>query len=101
VRAPVHERSLATMLAAVEQELGAAATGGGRAAFGVDATRVARGPGGCLYRVDPPPEVTLVEDAAARPSVARSPTRAAWSRWRTTWVPGSSTAGSWSTTSGR
>src|SRR5829696_5533060 len=51
---------------AVEQELAAAATGGARAAFGVDATRVARGPGGCLYRVDPPPEASLVEDAPAR-----------------------------------
>jgi hypothetical protein len=51
---------------AVEAELAAAQTGGRRAAFGVDATRVARGPGGFLYRVDPPPEVTLVEDAPAR-----------------------------------
>lgn len=51
---------------AVDQELAAARTGGRRAAFTVDATRVARGPGGCLYRVDPPPEVTLVEDAPAR-----------------------------------
>ena len=54
---------------AVDQELAAAATGGRRAVLGVDATRVARGPGGCLYRVDPPPEVTLVEDAPARLSV--------------------------------
>jgi hypothetical protein len=49
----------------VDRELAAARTGGGRTAFGVDATRVARGPGGYLYRVDPPPEATLVEDAPA------------------------------------
>ncbi|HEV7653682.1 MAG TPA: AAA domain-containing protein [Mycobacteriales bacterium] len=54
------------MQEAVDQELAAAETGGRRAAFGVDATRVARGPAGCLYRVDPPPEATLVEDAPAR-----------------------------------
>ena len=35
-------------------------------AFAVEATRVARGPGGCLYRIDPPPEVVLVEDAPVR-----------------------------------
>ena len=35
----------------------------------MDATRVARGPGGFLYRVDPPPEATLVEDAPAWLSV--------------------------------
>lgn len=69
MRAPEHDRSLRTMRDAVERELAAASTGGGRAAFGVDATRVARGPGGCLYRVDPPPEATLVEDAAVRLSV--------------------------------
>lgn len=34
-----------------------------RPVLGVDATRVARGPGGCLYRVDPPPDVRLSEDA--------------------------------------
>jgi hypothetical protein len=66
VRAPDHEDVLRSMRDAVDQELAAAETGGRRAAFGVDATRVARGPGGCLYRVDPPPEVTLVEDAPAR-----------------------------------
>jgi hypothetical protein len=49
----------------VDRELAAARTGGGRTAFAVDATRVARGPGGYLYRVDPPPEATLVEDAPA------------------------------------
>jgi hypothetical protein len=57
------------MQEAVDRELAAAGTGGGRAAFGVDATRVARGPGGYLYRVDPPPEVTLVEDAPTLLSV--------------------------------
>lgn len=66
MRAPDHEGVLRSMRDAVDQELAAAETGGRRAAFGVDATRVARGPGGCLYRVDPPPEVTLVEDAPAR-----------------------------------
>ncbi len=66
MRAPDHERVLRSMRDVVDQELAAAETGGRRAAFGVDATRVARGPGGCLYRVDPPPEVTLVEDAPAR-----------------------------------
>jgi hypothetical protein len=69
VRAPDTERALRSMREAVESELTAAATGGARASFGVDATRVARGPGGFLYRVDPPPEVTLVEDAPARLSV--------------------------------
>ena len=66
MRAPEHHQALRSMRDAVEQELAAAATGGARAAFGVDATRVARGPGGCLYRVDPPPEASLVEDAPAR-----------------------------------
>ena len=74
MRAPEHDRSLTAMRAAVEQELAAAVTGGGRASFGVDATRVARGPGGCLYRVDPPPEATLVEDAPARLSVGQRAT---------------------------
>jgi hypothetical protein len=69
VRAPDHEQVLRSMRDLVDQELAAAETGGRRASFGVDATRVARGPGGCLYRVDPPPEVTLVEDAPARLSV--------------------------------
>ena len=69
VRAPDHGRALRAMQDAVDQELAAARTGGGRASFGVDATRVARGPGGYLYRVDPPPEATLVEDAPARLSV--------------------------------
>jgi hypothetical protein len=69
VRAPDHDRALRSMRGFVDQELAAARTGGRRAAFGVDATRVARGPGGCLYRVDPPPEATLVEDAPARLSV--------------------------------
>jgi hypothetical protein len=48
VRAPDHERVLRSMRDLVDQELAAAGTGGRRAAFGVDATRVARGPGGCL-----------------------------------------------------
>jgi hypothetical protein len=65
LRAPDHERALRAMQDVVDRELAAARTGGGRAAFGVDATRVARGPGGFLYRVDPPPEATLVEDAPA------------------------------------
>ena len=65
LRAPDHGRALRAMQEAVDRELAAARTGGGRAAFGVDATRVARGPGGFLYRVDPPPEATLVEDAPA------------------------------------
>jgi hypothetical protein len=65
LRAPDHGRALRAMQDVVGRELAAARTGGGRAAFGVDATRVARGPGGCLYRVDPPPEATLVEDAPA------------------------------------
>jgi hypothetical protein len=69
VRAPDHERPLQDMRDVLDQELAAAETGGRRASFGVDATRVARGPGGCLYRVDPPPEATLVEDAPARLSV--------------------------------
>ena len=65
LRAPDHGRALREMQEAVDRELAAARTGGGRASFGVDATRVARGPGGFLYRVDPPPEATLVEDAPA------------------------------------
>src|SRR6185503_14850746 len=65
LRAPDHGRALREMQDVVDRELAAARTGGGRAAFGVDATRVARGPGGFLYRVDPPPEATLVEDAPA------------------------------------
>jgi hypothetical protein len=65
LRAPDHGRALRAMQDVVDHELAAARTGGGRAAFGVDATRVARGPGGFLYRVDPPPEATLVEDAPA------------------------------------
>ena len=65
LRAPDHEPALRAMQDVVDRELAAARTGGGRAAFGVDATRVARGPGGFLYRVDPPPEATLVEDAPA------------------------------------
>ena len=65
LRAPDHGRPLRAMQDAVDRELAAARTGGGRAAFGVDATRVARGPGGFLYRVDPPPEATLVEDSPA------------------------------------
>jgi hypothetical protein len=65
LRAPDHGRALRSMQDVVDRELAAARTGGGRTAFGVDATRVARGPGGCLYRVDPPPEATLVEDAPA------------------------------------
>ncbi len=65
LRAPDHRRALRAMQDVVDRELAAARTGGGRAAFGVDATRVARGPGGFLYRVDPPPEATLVEDAPA------------------------------------
>jgi len=69
LRAPEHDRRLRAMRDVVDQQLAAAATGGRRAVLGVDATRVARGPGGCLYRVDPPPEVTLVEDAPARLSV--------------------------------
>ncbi len=65
LRAPDHERALRAMQDVVDRELAAARTGGERAAFAVDATRVARGPGGYLYRVDPPPEATLVEDAPA------------------------------------
>jgi hypothetical protein len=65
LRAPDHGRALREMQDVVDRELAAARTGGGRAAFAVDATRVARGPGGYLYRVDPPPEATLVEDAPA------------------------------------
>jgi hypothetical protein len=73
VRAPEQE-SLRAMRDAVERELAAASTGGRRASFPVDATRVARGPGGCLYRVDPPPEATLVEDAPARLSLGERAT---------------------------
>lgn len=58
------QQTLLAMRTAVDEMIAAAA--GGRTAFAVDATRVARGPGGCLYRVDPPPGVTLVEDAAVR-----------------------------------
>lgn len=69
VRAPEQDRALRSMRDAVDHELAVAATGGARASFGVDATRVARGPGGCLYRVDPPPEASLIEDAPARLSI--------------------------------
>jgi AAA domain len=34
-----------------------------RPVLAVDATRITRGPGGCLYRVDPPSDVRLTEDA--------------------------------------
>ncbi|HZB51846.1 MAG TPA: AAA domain-containing protein, partial [Mycobacteriales bacterium] len=52
------------MTAAADDAVAAAAADGQLTPqFGVDATRVARGPGGCLYRVDPPPEVRLLEDA--------------------------------------
>ena len=63
---PSQQRTLVRMRAAVEEMITAAEAGGGRVAFDVDATRVARGPGGCLYRADPPPGVRLVEDAPIR-----------------------------------
>jgi hypothetical protein len=62
-----HERTLHSVRATVEEMLAAGDAGGRLSpAFPVDATRVARGPAGCLYRVDPPPEVRLVEDAPVR-----------------------------------
>jgi hypothetical protein len=62
---PDQQRTLFRMRAAVEQMITAGA-GGGQVGFPVDATRVARGPGGTLYRADPPPGVRLVEDAPIR-----------------------------------
>ena len=66
---PDQQRTLLRMRTAVEEMItaaGAAEGGGGRVGFTVDATRVARGPGGVLYRADPPPDVRLVEDAPIR-----------------------------------
>jgi hypothetical protein len=58
------QRTLNMMRAAVTQMI--IADGGGQVGFAVDATRVARGAGGTLYRADPPPDVWLVEDAPIR-----------------------------------
>jgi len=67
VATPEHERTLRAVRASVDTTVATAEAADGRSpAFPVDATRVARGPGGCLYRVDPPPEVALVEDAPVR-----------------------------------
>jgi hypothetical protein len=65
---PDQQRTLARVRTAVEEMI-AAETGWGPVGFAVDATRVARGPGGILYRADPPPGVRLVEDAPIRLSV--------------------------------
>jgi hypothetical protein len=65
VSTPDQQRTLFRMRAAVEQMI-AADAGRGPVGFAVDATRVARGPGGTLYRADPPPDVRLVEDAPIR-----------------------------------
>ena len=62
---PDQQQTLLRMRAAVEQMITAGA-GSGQVGFTVDATRVARGPGGTLYRADPPPGVRLVEDAPIR-----------------------------------
>jgi hypothetical protein len=64
VAAPAYEDGVQAMAAAADRAV-AAAEADTRLSpvFTVDATRVARGPGGCLYRVDPPPEVRLTEDA--------------------------------------
>jgi hypothetical protein len=67
VATPEQERTLRAVRASLDEAAASAAAAGGMSpAFAVDATRVARGPGGCLYRVDPPPEVALVEDAPVR-----------------------------------
>lgn len=66
---PDQQRALFRVRTAVEEMITAAEGGdsGARSVgFAVDATRVARGPGGCLYRTDPPPGVPLVEDAPVR-----------------------------------
>src|SRR5215218_7714787 len=63
---PDQQRTLFRMRAAVEDMIAAAEAGGARVGFAVDATRVARGPGSCLYRVDPPPDARLTEDAPIR-----------------------------------
>ncbi|HYT10823.1 MAG TPA: hypothetical protein VEL73_09210 [Mycobacteriales bacterium] len=64
---PEQERTLRAVRATVEETL-AARAGGDRlsTAFAVDATRVAREPAGCLYRVDRPAGVELVEDSPVR-----------------------------------
>src|SRR5918995_7311595 len=61
---PDQQRTLNRMRAAVKQMI--IADAGGQVGFAVDATRVARGPGGTLYRADPPPDVWLVEGAPIR-----------------------------------
>jgi hypothetical protein len=66
---PDQQRTLARVRTAVAEMITAAEAGGGQVGFAVDATRVARGPGGILYRADPPPDVRLVEDAPIRLSV--------------------------------
>src|SRR5215217_5681655 len=63
---PDQQRTLFRMRAAVEDMIAAAEAGGARVGIAVDATRVARGPGSCLYRVDPPPDARLTEDAPIR-----------------------------------
>src|SRR5829696_3246997 len=60
------ERVLHRMRAAAQEALARAEAAGGHTVFALDASRVGRGPGGCLYRLDPPPEVLLVEDAPVR-----------------------------------
>lgn len=61
-----HERTLHGMRVAAEETVAATHAAGGREVFAVDATRVARGSAGGLYRIDPPPTVRLVEDATVR-----------------------------------
>ncbi|MFL6127966.1 MAG: hypothetical protein ACJ73E_02745 [Mycobacteriales bacterium] len=71
---PDQQRTLVRMRAVVEEMIAAAGADGGRVGFAVDATRMARGPGGCLYRVDPPADVRLVEDAPIRLSAGQRAT---------------------------
>ena len=62
--APAYSSSAQEMAAAADRAATAAETDRRlRPVLGVDATRIVRGPGGCLYRVDPPAEARLVEDA--------------------------------------
>ena len=64
VATPEHLRTVSAMRDIVDETVAAEdADGWLSPTFPIDATRVARGPGGCLYRIDPPSEVRLVEDA--------------------------------------